>query len=105
MLRAWPAAPAESDPTAVPAPSCKSRQGAYGLAPAWSSAARALARVEHEGLDRDEMIEHRLACRAAVALRDRLHDTPMVLVRAGGAPRRVDRFLTALSEQIHDRVH
>src|SRR5262245_11569993 len=105
MLRAGPAAPAESDPAAVPATSCESRRGVYGLAPAWSSAARAIARVEHERLDRDEMIDHGLARGAAVALRDRLHDAPMVLMRAGGASRRVDRLLATLPEQIHDRVH
>src|SRR5437763_642927 len=38
MLRAGPAAPAESDPGAVSATSRASRGGVYGFAPTWSSA-------------------------------------------------------------------
>src|SRR5439155_2532617 len=110
MLRAGPAAPAESDPAAIPATSRESRCGVYGHVPAWSStralAARTvLCRAEHESLDRDEMVEHRLSRGGAVAARDRLDDSSMVLMRARGPARRVERLLATLGEQIHDRVH
>src|SRR5439155_3168769 len=111
MLRAGPAVPAESGPAAVRATSLQARCGVYGLASPWSSARASAAlralgrRSAHERLDRDEVVEHRLPRRAAVASGDRLDDPLMILVRARGPARRVEVFLAALCQEIHDRVH
>src|SRR5437867_2134548 len=110
MLRAGLAVPAESVPGAVPATPSESRREVYGVAPTRSSVRAPAAgtlrgRIEHERLYGDQVVEHRLARGAAVAPRDRLDDSPMVLMGARRPARRVDRFLTALGEEVHDRVH
>ena len=51
-----------------------------GQAPGWPPGGALRRRAEHERLHGDEMIEHRLPCRCAVATRDRLNDSPMVLM-------------------------
>src|SRR5438093_2686369 len=112
MLRARAAAPAESDPVATPAApsSRRARCGVYGLATGWSSARAPAAlrtlgrRSEHEGVHRDEVVEHGLARRAGVASRDRLEAAAVVRMRAGGPAGCVEGFLSALGEQVHDRV-
>src|SRR5262245_63888442 len=103
MLRAGLAIPAESVPGAVLAARCQSRGGVYGAAAGGSSARTAAARAlwrrtEHERLDGDEVIEHRLPRTVAVAARDCLEDPPVVLVGAGRPPRRVERLLAALCQ-------
>src|SRR5438552_14908921 len=86
-------------------------RGVYGLVTTSSSTLASAAprpaarRAEDERLDRDHVIEHRLVRRGAVAPLDRLQDPEMVLVRARGPPRRVEGFLAALGEQVHQRVH
>src|SRR2546425_2321560 len=93
MLRAGPATPAASGPAVARATSSQARAGVYALAPMRSSArASAASRVlgrrpEHEPLDRDEVVEHRLSRRGGMASRDRPEDPRMVLVRAGGPAR------------------
>src|SRR5258705_13468660 len=83
----------------------------YGLARSRSSigAATALRSLglgaQHEPLDRDQVVGHRLPGRARIALRDRLENSTMVLMRARRPPGRVERFLAALGQEIHDRVH
>src|SRR5437773_749834 len=83
----------------------------YGLARSRSSigaatALRSLGRgAQDERLDRDQVVGHRLPGRARIALRDRLENSTMVLMRARRPPWRVERFLAALSQEIHDRVH
>src|SRR6266850_3743353 len=85
-------------------------RGVYGLVTASSSTLASTAprparrRTEDERLDRDDVIEHRLMCRGAVAPLDRSQDPEMVLVRARGTPGRVEGFLAALGEQVHQRV-
>src|SRR2546425_7787870 len=90
MLRAGPAAPAASGLAAARATSSLARGGVYALAPTRSSARASAAprvlgrRPEHEPLDRDEVVEHRLPRRGGIASRDRPEYPAMVLVRACG---------------------
>src|SRR5438093_3610396 len=111
MLRAGPAAPAESDPVPVRAKSSWSRPRVYGLVTAASRApAAAVARAagpgtQHERFDRDHVVEHRLPCCGAVTPLDRLEDPEMVLMGARRPAGRVEGFLAALREQVHQRVH
>src|SRR6266852_5181623 len=110
MLRAGPAAPAASGLTAARATSSLARGGVYALAPTRSSARASAAprvlgrRPEHEPLDRDEVVEHRLPRRGGIASRDRLEYPAMVLVRACGPARGVEGLLAALGQEVHDRV-
>src|SRR6185436_3139239 len=110
MLRAGLAVPAESGPEAVLATSYDSRREVYGATPTRTSA-RAPAsgslrcRPEHECFHGDQVVEHRLPRSGAIATCDRLDDAPVVLMRASGSTRGVDRLLAALREEIHDRVH
>src|SRR2546426_229813 len=110
MLRAGPAAPAASGPAAARATSSQARGEVYALAPTRSSARASAAprvlgrRPEHEPLDRDEVVEHRLPRRGGIASRDRLEYPAMVLVRACGPARGVEGLLAALGQEVHDRV-
>src|SRR5204863_6413433 len=71
--------------------------------PACARRRRALG-AEHESLDGGDVIAHRRARGLGIVPADRAQDAPMVLVRAGGPARRVERLLAALGEQVHDRV-
>src|SRR5213593_3567760 len=110
MLRAGPAAPAGSGPAAARATSSQARGGVYALAPTRASARASAAprvlgrRPEHEPLDRDEVVEHRLPRRGGIASRDRPEYPAMVLVRACGPARGVEGLLAALGQEVHDRV-
>src|SRR5215470_9867348 len=110
MLRAGLAVPAESIPGAILAARSVSRRRVYGAA--WGgSSARAAAlrafrrRAEHERLDGHQVIEHRLPRGVAVAARDCLENAPVVLMRTRRPARRVERFLAALRQEVHNRVH
>src|SRR5260370_22125609 len=56
-------------------------------------------------LDCDQVVQHRAVGGPLVAALDGLEDAPVVRVRARGPARRVERFLAALREQVHERAH
>src|SRR5262249_56194041 len=110
MRGAGLAIPAESVRGALLAARCLSRRGVYGAAAGGSSARAPAARApgrrtEHERLDGDEVIEHRLPRAVAVAARDRLENPPVVLMRARRPARRVERLLAPPPHQIPHPPH
>src|SRR6516164_10748838 len=99
------AVPAESGPAAILAASSASRPRVYEAELTGSSVGPAASRPvgsrpQHERLDCYQVVEHGLARGRAVAPRDGLHDPPVVLMRAGRSPGRVDGLFAALREQI-----
>src|SRR5712692_3762639 len=61
--------------------------------------------ADDQGFHGADVVTHRLLGATLVPLPDGLQHTPVVLVRADRPPRRVQRLLAALPEQIHDAVH
>src|SRR2546428_13353571 len=95
MLRAGPAAPAESDPAATRATSCRARCGVYGLTRTWSSARAPAALAAlwrpagHEPPGGAGVAGHRFWRGGGIAPGDGLGGAAMVPVRGAVAAGRV----------------